>query len=58
MQSFTNSVFQMMEDTNMIADDSTKVIEEWEEKSKIMEDKDEIQMKNGEKEENKIQVDT
>jgi hypothetical protein len=45
MQSFSISVFQMMADTNMIAEDSTKAIEEWEEKSKIMEDKDDIQMK-------------
>ena len=54
MQSFSISVFQMMTDS-AIAEDSTKVVEQWEKKSKIMEDRDDIQMKNGEGEENKIQ---
>ena len=54
MQSFSISVFQMMTDS-AIAENSTKVVEQWEKKSKIMEDRDDIQMKNGEGEENKIQ---
>ncbi len=52
MQSFSISVFQMMTDNT---ESSTKVIEEWEEKSKIIEDKDDVKMKNSE-EENKVQV--
>ena len=52
MQSFSISVIQMMADNT---EGSTKVIEEWEEKLKIMEDKDDVKMKNSQ-EENKIQV--
>ncbi len=53
MQSFSKSVFQMMTDTT---EGSSKVIEEWEEKLKIMEDKDDVKMENGQDEENKVQV--
>ena len=54
MQSFSLNVFQMMPE--LITDGSTNVTEQWEEQSKILEDKnDQNQMKKHEQEENKIQ---